>query len=71
MAEQATPALYSVKNTQPSPRGIWSDGVLSYVDPDAVVLAELTDEDKAAAEKTGYFEIKKATDAEKKAAGVA
>lgn len=71
-------ALYTVKNTQPGPRGIWSDGVLTYIDPateenpDAgTVLAELTDEDKALADKTGYFEISKATAADKKAAAAA
>lgn len=71
MADQPTHTLYSVKNTQPSPRGIWSDGILSYVDSDVSVLAELSRDDKAAADKTGYFEIKTATDAEKKAVGQA
>jgi hypothetical protein len=72
-------ALYTVKNTQPGPRGIWSDGVLTYIDPATIgddgkpvdgtgmVLAELTDDDKALADKSGYFEISKATAADKKA----
>lgn len=68
MADANDRTLYSVKNTQAAPRGIWSDGVLTYVEGDAPVLAELTDADKALADKTGYFDIAKATAADKKAA---
>ena len=68
MADTPTRTLYSVKNTQPGPRGIWSDGVLSYVEAGQSVLAELTDDDKKLADATGYFDIGKATAADKKAA---
>lgn len=65
--KSGAPKFYTVKNVQPGPRGLWSDGALSYVDPDTTALATLSDGDKDLADKTGYFEIADATDAEKKA----
>lgn len=62
-----TKTLYRIENDQPGPRGIWSDGMLSYVEPGSFVLAELTDDDKKMADKSGYFSISKATAADKKA----
>lgn len=70
-----TKTQYSVKNTQPGPRGIWVDGALSYIDPvqdgvenSGTALVDMTADEKATADKTGYFEIKAPTSDQKKAA---
>ena len=49
--------LFTVKNVQEGLRGLWSDGVLTYVEPGGSVQADLSDADHKVAVATGYFEF--------------